>query len=141
MLLPSWIFLAAACAACEAPESPPEFEEGGTGVGYETPDMPGIVGIEDPVEARLVTDVAGLVRVRGPFPFLEDGAIFNDTERRLPPQARGYYREYTVTTPGVTGRGARRLVVGAGGELFYWRPERVEFLALHVAPSPGTSAR
>jgi ribonuclease T1 len=48
----------------------------------------------------------------GPFPHAKDGSVFANRERRLPGQARGYYREYTVATPGVVHRGARRIVCG-----------------------------
>jgi len=48
----------------------------------------------------------------GPFPHAKDGTVFANRERRLPSQARGYYREYTVATPGVGHRGARRIVCG-----------------------------
>ena len=48
----------------------------------------------------------------GPFPFDKDGIAFGNRERQLPPKARGYYREYTVRTPGARDRGARRLVCG-----------------------------
>ncbi|MFS8063939.1 MAG: ribonuclease domain-containing protein [Luteimonas sp.] len=50
----------------------------------------------------------------GPFEHRQDGATFQNRERRLPPQARGYYREYTVETPGSRDRGARRIIVGGG---------------------------
>lgn len=53
-----------------------------------------------------------LVRAGGPFPFDKDGVTFGNRERRLPSQARGYYREYTVPTPHAKNRGARRLVCG-----------------------------
>ncbi len=53
-----------------------------------------------------------LVRLGGPFPFEKDGVVFGNRERNLPPQTRGYYREYTVKTPGVHSRGARRMVCG-----------------------------
>lgn len=52
------------------------------------------------------------IRQGGPFPFEKDGTVFFNRERLLPPQKRGYYREYTVPTPGVPGRGARRIVCG-----------------------------
>ena len=39
-------------------------------------------------------------------------ALFGNRERRLPPQSRGYYHEYTVPTPGVKTRGARRIICG-----------------------------
>ena len=48
----------------------------------------------------------------GPFPYTKDGSVFGNRERRLPSQARGYYREYTVKTPGASNRGARRIVCG-----------------------------
>ena len=48
----------------------------------------------------------------GPFPYSKDGAIFINRERALPVEARGFYREYTVRTPGADDRGARRIVCG-----------------------------
>ena len=48
----------------------------------------------------------------GPFPYAKDGTVFGNRERLLPREKRGYYREYTVSTPGARGRGARRIVCG-----------------------------
>jgi ribonuclease T1 len=53
-----------------------------------------------------------LIRQGGPFPYEKDGSVFGNRERLLPAQKRGYYREYTVKTPGSRDRGARRLVCG-----------------------------
>lgn len=53
-----------------------------------------------------------LVLQGGPFPYDKDGDIFGNRERLLPSQPRGYYREYTVKTPGASNRGARRIVCG-----------------------------
>ena len=53
-----------------------------------------------------------LIRAGGPFPFEKDGVVFFNRERLLPTQPRGYWREYTVKTPGVRHRGARRIVCG-----------------------------
>lgn len=53
-----------------------------------------------------------LIRQGGPFPYEKDGVIFGNRERQLPRQDRGYYREYTVKTPGSRDRGARRIVCG-----------------------------
>ena len=50
----------------------------------------------------------------GPFEHRQDGATFQNRERRLPLQPRGYYREYTVETPGSRDRGARRIIAGGG---------------------------
>ena len=53
-----------------------------------------------------------LIHQGGPFPHEKDGSVFGNRERQLPRQARGYYREYTVRTPGASDRGARRIVCG-----------------------------
>ena len=71
---------------------------------------------ELPAEARVTI---ALIRKGGPFPYARDGAVFSNRESHLPKQRRGYYREYTVKTPGERTRGARRVVAGAGGELYY----------------------
>jgi len=60
-----------------------------------------------------------LIENDGPFPFSKDGATFQNRERLLPRQPTGYYREYTVITPGEDDRGARRIVAGEEGELYY----------------------
>ena len=54
----------------------------------------------------------GRILQGGPFTSDKDGAVFGNRERILPRQARGYYREYTVRTPGARNRGARRIVCG-----------------------------
>lgn len=61
-----------------------------------------------------------LIDKGGPFPYPEkDGTTFSNREGILPDQGDGYYKEYTVPTPGSDDRGARRIVTGSGGE-FYW---------------------
>ena len=60
-----------------------------------------------------------LVASGGPFPYDRDGAVFRNREGILPDEPRGYYREYTVATPGSDDRGARRIVAGARGERYY----------------------
>ena len=60
-----------------------------------------------------------LIAQGGPFPYARDGAVFGNREGRLPKRRRGYYHEYTVSTPGARDRGARRIVAGEGGELYY----------------------
>lgn len=60
-----------------------------------------------------------LIERGGPFPYRRDGAVFRNRERRLPPREQGYYREYTVPTPGAKDRGARRIVAGRGSEYYY----------------------
>lgn len=53
-----------------------------------------------------------LIHQGGPFPYDKDGSVFGNRERLLPAKKRGYYREYTVGTPGARNRGARRIVCG-----------------------------
>jgi ribonuclease T1 len=62
-----------------------------------------------PAEAQATEQ---LIRAGGPFPHSKDGTTFGNRERLLPAQRRGYYREYTVRTPGARDRGARRIVCG-----------------------------
>jgi ribonuclease T1 len=71
---------------------------------------------ELPAEAR---QTLLLIRAGGPFPFAQDGKTFQNREQLLPRHERGYYREYTVKTPGAKDRGARRIVAGRGGEYYY----------------------
>lgn len=91
-----------------------------------TAGLPATVALADlPNEAR---QTLLLIQSGGPFPYPgKDGSVFGNFERRLPQQARGYYREYTVPTPGRPDRGARRIVAGKGstndvatsGEYYY----------------------
>lgn len=62
-----------------------------------------------PPEAR---EVMALIATGGPFPYKRDGIVFGNFEKRLPIEKRGYYREYTVPTPGLSHRGPRRIVCG-----------------------------
>lgn len=68
---------------------------------------------------RQAQDTIALIEQGGPFPFRRDGVTFQNRERILPSKPSGYYREYTVVTPGSSDRGARRIVAGSAGELYY----------------------
>jgi ribonuclease T1 len=57
-------------------------------------------------------EVMEQIRQGGPFRYEKDGTVFGNRERLLPSQRRGYYREYTVPTPGLSHRGAKRIVCG-----------------------------
>jgi len=69
-----------------------------------------------PREAREILEA---IKRGGPFESPRDGATFGNYERLLPARGRGYYREYTVPTPGATNRGARRIIAGNDGEYYY----------------------
>lgn len=71
-----------------------------------------------------------LIERGGPFPYDKDGSIFSNREGLLPRQPRGYYREYTVKTPGAPNRGARRVVRGSNGETYYTRDHYDSFIRL-----------
>jgi ribonuclease T1 len=62
-----------------------------------------------PPEAR---DTLQLIERGGPFPYERDGIVFGNFEKKLPQKERGHYQEYTVKTPGVKHRGARRIIAG-----------------------------
>jgi len=66
-------------------------------------------------------DTMQLIERGGPFPYSRDGVVFQNRERLLPNRPTGYYREYTVRTPGENDRGARRIVVGGQPpEVYYY---------------------
>ena len=69
-----------------------------------------------PPEAR---HTLALVKSGGPYPYARDGIVFSNREGLLPREPSGYYREYTVVTPGSADRGARRIIVGQQGEYYY----------------------
>jgi ribonuclease T1 len=80
-----------------------------------------------PNEAR---DTLHSIKQGGPFEFDRDGVVFGNFERALPKQARGYYHEYTVKTPGVRSRGARRIISGSVGEYYYTSDHYRTFLRI-----------
>jgi ribonuclease T1 len=92
--------LAGSAQAKEAPSN---------GTSTTTPALAEISLSELPVQAQ---ETHRLVHAGGPFPYAKDGVVFGNRERLLPRKARGFYREYTVKTPGARNRGARRLVCG-----------------------------
>jgi ribonuclease T1 len=67
-----------------------------------------------------VGDTLALIAAGGPFPHDRDGLVFNNYEGRLPAHERGWYHEYTVPTPGLSHRGARRIVTGGNPPAEFW---------------------
>jgi len=80
------------------------------------PELDVVARAELPAEARATLK---LIEQGGPFAYDRDGMVFKNYEHVLPKQRRGYYREYTVSTPGKRGRGARRIVCGPLPECYY----------------------
>lgn len=79
-------------------------------------DLPTIGLGELPAEA---IDTLELIEVDGPYPFDRDGITFQNREGLLPDRDQGHYEEFTVITPGLDHRGARRIVAGDDGERYY----------------------
>ncbi|WP_330460615.1 ribonuclease [Streptomyces sp. NBC_00820] len=65
-------------------------------------------------------DTLDLIDQGGPFPYPQDGVVFQNREHVLPSEPTGYYHEYTVKTPGSSTRGARRIVTGEGYQEDYY---------------------
>lgn len=80
------------------------------------PQIPEVSLDQLPIEAARTLD---LIKRGGPFPYRRDGLVFQNREGRLPARQSGYYREYTVPTPGSKDRGARRIVAGSEAEYYY----------------------
>ena len=75
-----------------------------------------------------------LIEAKGPFPYpRNDGVTFENREKRLPQQKSGYYKEYTVPTPGSPDRGARRIVTGSEKEVFYTGDHYSTFVVVDVS--------
>ena len=96
-----------------------------TGFLLATASITALVGARSPVatpsdtETIAIADIPSpgsqtyaLIARGGPFPYERDGTAFGNRERLLPIRNRGYYREYTVNTPGLGHRGTRRIVCG-----------------------------
>lgn len=86
-----------------------------------------------PPEATVTLE---LIERGGPFPYDRDGTTFQNRERRLPEKPRGYYREYTVATPGSSDRGARRVVAGGQPpEVYYYTDDHYRsFRPVEIGP-------
>ena len=97
------------------------------------PDVQNTSGLEAvaasglPPEAR---EALALIARGGPYPYSRDGAVFSNFERLLPRKPGGYYKEFTVRTPGESDRGARRIVVGGAGEKYYTPDHYESFLLI-----------
>ncbi len=78
--------------------------------------LPTIAVSDLPAQARYTLK---LIKQGGPFPYRKDGTTFKNREKRLPIRPRDYYKEYTVKTPGVRSRGARRIIAGSRGEFYF----------------------
>ena len=93
---------------------------------HATPDspLPRIRERDLPSQARRTLE---LIEAGGPYPYRQDGRTFGNRERLLPRRPGGYYREFTVVTPGEGDRGPRRIVAGDEGDLYWTRDHYASF--------------
>lgn len=113
------------------PSGTPYPEEGDDAgpTGTDTRDWDDVDACRDGVLPPELDDVADDVEAGGPFEYDRDGITFQNREGYLPDESRGYYREYTVETPGLDHRGARRIVTGGGEidpEVWYYTEDHYE---------------
>jgi len=91
--------------------------------GEVTSDAPAVAATASGYPSFLPPEAAATLQAierGGPYAYDRDGTVFQNRERLLPEQPRGYYREYTVTTPGSPDRGARRIVTGGDPPQVYY---------------------
>jgi len=98
-------------------------------------------GSKDPLPAFLPTEARetiALIQRGGPYPHRQDGSTFGNRERQLPQRPRGYYREYTVDTPGLSHRGAKRIVTGGDPpDAWYYTDDHYESFRSFNVPTQG----
>ncbi|WP_086825425.1 ribonuclease domain-containing protein [Allokutzneria sp. NRRL B-24872] len=81
---------------------------------------------------REATDTVNLIKKGGPYPYPQDGTTFGNRENLLPKCAADYYKEFTVKTPGIGHRGAKRIVTGSASEFFYTADHYKSFVLVNV---------
>lgn len=113
MRLLAWLVLLAALIGCTAPVTT---GTAGTSTAEPVHGLPVVALADLPPEAAATV---GLIKAGGPFPYRQDGAVFENREGLLPDGPAGTYHEYTVPTPGEGDRGARRIVTGPD-DAMYW---------------------
>jgi len=92
----------------------------GSETAGDTDPVSGLPWVDESALPQQAREILALIRAGGPFPYpRSDNRTFSNRERILPPRASGYYREFTVMTPGSADRGARRIITGSSGER-YW---------------------
>jgi ribonuclease T1 len=141
-----WVWVAAAVLFAlwlfwpRAVQSPAPGEAPGgasTGVAAEVRDARPAFALPDFLPAEASDTVALIVR-GGPYPHHQDGTVFGNREGRLPSQPRGYYHEYTVETPGLDHRGARRIITGGQPPVaWYYTDDHYETFRAFTVDSPA----
>lgn len=105
VVLVGWILL--------RPDSPASEDRRAPDTATVESSVPGVPSCPLATLPREAADTVRRIRAGGPFPHpRNDGVVFRNREGQLPDKARGYYREYTVITPGASNRSTKRIVTG-----------------------------
>jgi guanyl-specific ribonuclease Sa len=150
-----WLVLAVALAAgwqrwqppTQAPAAPPAAHESGTAGSQSRAPRVGTTPVAEPARGapglpaflpQEAQATVALIQRGGPYPYRQDGQVFGNRESLLPRQPRGWYREYTVDTPGLHHRGARRIVTGGNPprEWYYSSDHYRSFRRFDVGAGP-----
>lgn len=150
-----WLVLAVALAAgwqrwqprTQAPAAPPAAHESGAAGSQSRAPRAGTTPVAEPARGapglpaflpQEAQATIALIQRGGPYPYRQDGQVFGNRESLLPRQPRGWYREYTVDTPGLHHRGARRIVTGGNPprEWYYSSDHYRSFRRFDVGAGP-----
>lgn len=96
--------------------------------------------IDDPDEVSEIRRTLSAMRRGPPYPFHADDGTWENREHRLPEHPMGWWREFTVVTPGEHDRSTRRIVAGKDGALYFTRDHYHTFVRLDV-PDPREALR
>jgi ribonuclease T1 len=121
-----WLFLALVCCISATHARGPVHYEPNHGSASPLDAITTVGALDLPTSAR---QMLTLIKKGGPYSYKKDGVVFGNYERLLPAKPRGYYHEFTVTTPGQRNRGAQRLIVGGKLE----SPHEFYYTADHYA--------
>ena len=111
-----------------APDAPSGVATAGADPGSATDPASGLPWVAAAALPPEAGDTLRRIDAGGPFDHPQDGGTFGNFEGLLPDEPHGYYREYTVETPGSEDRGARRIISGEAGE-YYWTPDHYQSFA------------
>jgi ribonuclease T1 len=96
-----------------------------------------VAGLKDIAVSQLPSrarQTLKLIDAGGPYPYRQDGTVFQNREKLLPLEPAGYYREFTVAAPGARDRGSRRIIAGKDGERYYTPDHYQSFLRIEGIP-------
>ncbi|GAA0273705.1 hypothetical protein GCM10009527_082680 [Actinomadura nitritigenes] len=127
-LLPAALLIAGLTGPAAHAATAPAAQPATVSAAYAAAPGPSVHAVSTVCESALPSqadDTIALIDKGGPFPYPQDGTVFQNREGLLPQEPQGYYHEYTVKTPGSSTRGARRIITSddLGHDGMYWTPD------------------